>query len=181
MPYGMFEPRSRVRIPLWISSLMVVAYGLNLCGCSSYDSVAEIEQALANVKEWELLSIEPLPVENSPSNLQGHEILGKMISKDLKLFANLFASMEDQTAAKACAFSPRHAVRAVAENRRFEILICFECGDVWVFVDGSLRNRSIGISKDLETTLDATLKSAGVPLAAKGEKETTGTTQPRSP
>jgi len=135
-----FAPRIRRRKQFWISSVIVVPFVcLNLCGCSSYDSVAEIEQALANVKEWELLSIEPLPVENSPSNLQGHEILGKMISKDLKLFANLFASMEDQTAAKACAFSPRHAVRAVAENRRFEILICLSAemsGFSWMVHSG---------------------------------------------
>ncbi|MBN9122709.1 MAG: hypothetical protein J0I06_26790 [Planctomycetes bacterium] len=66
-------------------------------------------------------------------------------------------------------FVPRHGVRAVHGGKTYDLVICFECGWVYVFVDGSDKPTRLMISETPHKMLDKILTDAKV-LPAKSDK-----------
>ena len=62
-------------------------------------------------------------------------------------------------------FIPRHGVRAVYDGKTYDLVICFECGWVYVYVDKSDKPTVLMISESPHKALDKILTDAKVPLA----------------
>jgi len=153
-------------------SLHLSLISLFLLGCNPYGSLPSVKKAFENVQEWELYSIDPKLTENTVNLLHEHQILGKTTSKDSDLLQKILSELRESDTPSACSFNPRHAIRAVIDGRRFDLMICFECSMLFVYIDDNISatNRSITISRTLEPALDEILISAKVPLAPKPKK-----------
>ncbi len=70
----------------------------------------------------------------------------------------------------ACSPEYRHAVGFTADGTRHQVLLCYSCGQIAMLVDGKQRggDEQAGQMGD-ERALDAILRRAGVPLAAREE------------
>jgi hypothetical protein len=69
----------------------------------------------------------------------------------------------------ALCFRPRHGVRAKSGGRAVELVICFECSWVKVYVDGKeVRDEATNVAP--QKYLDELLTTAKVPLAPKAAK-----------
>ncbi|HTU26524.1 MAG TPA: hypothetical protein VMF30_14050 [Pirellulales bacterium] len=68
-----------------------------------------------------------------------------------------------------CILQPRHAIEVTHDERRYVLLICFECSQLVVYVDGA-RRQLLTISSDLKPLLDETLRDA----IAKSKKSAEG-------
>jgi hypothetical protein len=66
----------------------------------------------------------------------------------------------------AKAFRPRHAIRASDGVTTVELLMSFECGWVYVFIDGKERARVL-LNPQQQAPFDKALKAAGVPLTGE--------------
>jgi hypothetical protein len=64
--------------------------------------------------------------------------------------------------AKIRCFDPRHAIRFTDDSGDYEFLICFECKEMWVYVDGK-RVAAVPISGSPDS-FNEILKAAHVPL-----------------
>lgn len=64
-------------------------------------------------------------------------------------------------------FSPRHAIRATGGGRHVEVMICFECYQARVYLDGQLHH-FVPDGRE-EPFHDQLLTAAGVALAQKGK------------
>ena len=70
----------------------------------------------------------------------------------------------------ACSPEYRHAVGFIADGTRHQVLLCYSCGQIAMLVDGKQRggDEQAWRMRD-ERALDAILRRAGVPLAAREE------------
>jgi hypothetical protein len=63
-------------------------------------------------------------------------------------------------------FFPRHLLRVVKGGRTIDFLICFQCNDYQVYVDGKpAKGRTRSVGTDSEELLNKLLTDAGVPVA----------------
>ena len=63
-------------------------------------------------------------------------------------------------------FDPRHAIRVEADGGMHDFVICFECLQVYWYVDGERKDSSLA-SDSPEPLFDRVLREAGVTLAPK--------------
>lgn len=160
------------------------------CLCSGSRIPSDLRQALELAPEVEFLSIDPRPTDrrylpelDKDGNVQalqipaerqceGHEILGSMtiLPEDLrKIVAQLQLPLSgpEPLLRNRCMFSPRHALRAPYKGHVFEMLICYQCGEVAFYRDhvrqgySEMRYRP---SPDLANTI---LQKGGLPLAPR--------------
>jgi len=64
-------------------------------------------------------------------------------------------------------FDPRHAIHATQNERTVDLLICFRCSQVMVYLDGNWERPFLVTSSSPEPILDKVLIEANVPLAPK--------------
>jgi hypothetical protein len=109
--------------------------------------------------------------------LHGWLILGKTTVNDAATRAELLEQLEkgiaDPDKGGAKCFDPRHAIRAEYGGTTVDLLICFECGWVYVYVDGKQQKQEM-VRDDIQPTFDKVLTKGGVPLAKK--RKSTGAT-----
>src|SRR5262245_57933232 len=96
--------------------------------------------ALEKGDKFELYSLDPRPTEGEPPNaFYEWENLGstKVTKADVrkKLVAALKKAAADNDGIAAGCFNPRHAIRVVHEGKTIDLVICFECLSVTVYVD----------------------------------------------
>jgi len=99
--------------------------------------------------------------------LHGFGVLGSTTIEEAdgrRVAAALNRGLQDSEAA-AC-FLPRHAVRVESDGSQTDFVICFECLQYSVYVDGKRTDHGL-IDETPEPVLDEILKKAGVPLAPK--------------
>ena len=151
---------------------------------------SDLRQALESAPQVEFLSIDPRPTErrylpepDKDGNVQvmkipadrqceGHEILGKMniLPEDRrKILSQLRLPLcgAEPTVRNRCLFSPRHALRAHYGGHFFEMLICYQCGDVAFYRDQikqSYCEMHYRPSPDLANEI---LRKGGLPLAPR--------------
>jgi hypothetical protein len=67
----------------------------------------------------------------------------------------------------ACVPEYRHAIGFVSDGKRYEVLLCYQCGQIMIAVDGVQREDGQAASMgDLEA-LHAIFRRAGIPLARR--------------
>lgn len=128
-------------------------------------SVAAI---LNNPDRFELLSIRSDGMERpSRDGPPRYAVLGRLDVTDSgtrgELVAALKQSLAEGVGAAMC-FRPRHVIRASKGQETAELVFCFECCQVEVYLDGSRRKDLIcnHVQRDV---FNRTLRSAGVPVA----------------
>jgi hypothetical protein len=128
---------------------------------------------LLKAEQIELYSLEPEPDKDKDKDkdtLQGWKILGKTVLKDASVRKSALNAVENGIGKGrgAKCFDPRHALRATHDGKTVDLVICFECGWVYVYYDKKAeRAATLVTSSKPQETLDKILKDAGVPLAKK--------------
>jgi hypothetical protein len=147
--------------------------------CSSKDKELtdklpkEAAAILDRAPEIELYSLDPTVDDSEFGNggLRGWKVLGKTVVKKGEMHTNLLAALNKSIGegGNKC-FWPRHAIRAVHEGKIVELLICFQCEWVYVYLSGKDEKDAVALRDgSAEAVFDRVLKDAGVPLAPKGK------------
>jgi hypothetical protein len=127
----------------------------------------EVVKALKKADELEIYSLGG--DRNVKDGWHGATVLGKTtVKKDTGTVVSTVAKGVSEANAIAACFNPRHGIRGVHNGKTYDLLICFECGAVYVYVDGADKPaHSLMISKSPNKLLDKILTDAKVPLAKK--------------
>jgi hypothetical protein len=137
------------------------------------------EKLLDKADGFEVYSLDPDRVFDKDGKLvepkdgfHGWRVLGKTEVKaagDRKKLADaLRLGAEDNFGMAAACFIPRHGVRLTADKQTVDLVICFQCLSVQVYIDGK-KAEGFLVTSDPQSAFDAVLKAAGVklPKAAK--------------
>jgi hypothetical protein len=140
-----------------------------------------IKAVLDKADSLEIYSLDPslqLPVkdkekepEKDPKDkFNGWKVLGKTVVKDKpakdELLTALYKGVKDNEGVVAACFIPRHGIRATADGKTVDLVICFQCLQIYCFVDGK-REGGCLVTRSPQPAFDKVLKDANVPLAPK--------------
>lgn len=131
-----------------------------------------VEQLLDKAETFELYSLDPdrEPDAKAPvkDGFQGWKVLGKTEVKAAadrtRLASALRLGAEDNFGIAAACFIPRHGIRLAGGGKTVDLVICFQCLSVQLFVDGERKDGFLTTSAP-QPAFDAVLKAAGVKLA----------------
>jgi hypothetical protein len=132
---------------------------------------------LNEADQLELLSLDPDQEKEAKDKFHGWNVLGKTGIKDKKAREGVVSAVskgvKESDGTRANCFEPRHGIRATKEKQTVDLVICFECLSVEIYLDGGNKREGdpIAITKSPETALDKVLRDAGVNLAPKPEKD----------
>jgi hypothetical protein len=132
---------------------------------------ADVLAALQKADRFELYSLDPdIPDVKPKNDFHGWKVLGKTLVKDAaarkKLVAALQKGVAENDGVAAGCFNPRHGIRVIGKNKTVELVICFECLQVQVFVGGQARQGFL-TTESPQPAFDKILTDAGVPLPKK--------------
>lgn len=129
------------------------------------ESAADILETAAR---FELLALEPMPLQQPTATaFGGYEVRGRTevevaIGRDvLRLVEEGIRASDGRVA--AC-FNPRHGIRAESAAGTCDIVICYECLSMQVFVDGA-HAENVLTSERVEPRVTAIWRTAGLTLA----------------
>jgi hypothetical protein len=143
--------------------------------------IPEAVERLFDMSEtFELYSLDPErktdkdgKVVEAKASFHGWQVLGKTEVKAeaarKRLAEALRLGAEDNFGMAAACFIPRHGLRLKDEGKTVDLVICFQCLQVQVFVDGE-RKEGFLTSGEPQNEFDATLKAAGVKLPKPAKK-----------
>jgi hypothetical protein len=136
---------------------------------------AAVKTILEKADAYELFSLDPGSREEKPKDtFQDWKVLGKTRVDKAETRKQLVAALEkgitDNPDSVANCFEPRHGIRATHQGKTVDLVICFRCAQIQVFLDGKRVEPDILTWKTQEPVFDQVLKDAKVPLAPKGEK-----------
>lgn len=105
--------------------------------------------------------------------LQLNPVLGKVSVTNEKDIQTLKAALRSALGqvpdyATACIAEYRHAISFVSEGKRYDVLLCYGCGQVSVVIDGEPSGDDQAYVMDSEPDLDRILTAHNVKLAPKG-------------
>jgi hypothetical protein len=126
---------------------------------------------LGGAEAIELYSLEPdeQAAKNWKGNtFRGWPVLGKTALKDAKQRQQVLDALDEAvgTGAMAKCFDPRHGIRATHGGKTVDLVLCFECGQVYVYFDPKKsEHTTLSLARGTQPELDSLLKAAGVPLA----------------
>jgi hypothetical protein len=132
----------------------------------------DVLKALRKGTEFEIVSLLPddffKPAEGEET-LYGNKVLGRTrVSSDAtrqELVDALVRGNQENDGGAADCFWPRHALVAKYRGRRYELVICFECLQIEIRVDGKAhKTDGVLTSKSPQPVFDRVLKQARVPL-----------------
>lgn len=130
-------------------------------------------RSLKSADRLELISLGPAADDlNGPAIYAGSGVLGSTQITDKAVVARfvdaLRVGIRDHDGSIAKCFWPRHAIRATMAGRTREWVICFQCLQIQIHVDGNKNPKLMAlVSRTPEPIFDEVLKKAGVPLAPK--------------
>jgi hypothetical protein len=118
----------------------------------------------------EFYSLDPTPRKEKPQDdFHGWKVLGKTVVKSKATRSQLLEALRqgiaDNTGIAAACFNPRHGIRAKADGKTLDLVICFECLSIQIFLDD--KRTSVLTADTPQETFDKILKAAGVPLPPK--------------
>src|SRR6266545_3735172 len=128
-----------------------------------------VRTALEKAGELEVYSLNG--ETNDTDGWHGSKVLGKTTVKKeaaTKLAGALAKGVTEGDRGARC-FIPRHGVRATYDGKTYDLVICFECGWVYLYTDKSDKPQVLMISTSPNNALNKILTDAKVPLA-KAEK-----------
>lgn len=119
-----------------------------------------------------LMSLDPRYIEPPDRNagFHGYRVLGEtaVTNAELRrqLSKSLHAGMDSTHFGVSACFNPRHGLRTAIDGQRYDLLICFECGQLYSFgpSEGESKYHGLGNQADDQPFVDI-LKSANVPIA----------------
>jgi hypothetical protein len=138
----------------------------------SAEAPAELKAALEKPGTITLYSLDPSTdkeKEKPKEAFHGVAVLGKTEVKGdgMKSFADtVLKAIEDPSARGARCFIPRHGIAFRNGDKVIDLVICFECSWVDIYIAGKKSRQTIGSDGDL---LNKVLREAKVPLP-KGPK-----------
>lgn len=136
---------------------------------SEYHFPSEVAVALKAPDKAILYSLEPLAKEAAPGErtLHGSKIIGQLnLDRNLEktVAAQFNAAVAPWDGTGAGCFNPRHALTVTSGGKTYDILLCYECGEIEIFRGKSMiadmRARGTG------ETLNAILAAHKVPLSS---------------
>jgi hypothetical protein len=127
-----------------------------------------IRDLLTVADHFELLSLDP---ENGATREPGHfwgwRVLGSVVvgpgDRDALVSALERGIAENGGWVAAC-FIPRHGIRASRGAASVDLVVCFECAQVYIIPDGKWSG-SVLVTDSPQPAFDRVLSAAGVPLA----------------
>ena len=129
------------------------------------DAICEV---LANADRFELLSLEPAggPTEEA-GHFWGWRVIGSVVvtatDRDALLSALERGIAENGGWVAAC-FIPRHGILAARGASSIDLVVCFECAQVYLYQDGRWAG-SVLVAGSPQPLFDQVLSAAGVQLA----------------
>lgn len=105
---------------------------------------------------------------NEKDGWHGAKVLGKTTVKGEKAQKELSDVVKKGVAEGdrgARCFIPRHGLRVTHESKTYDLVICFECGWLYLYTDKSAKPQIFLISASPEKPLNKILTDAKVPLA----------------
>jgi hypothetical protein len=135
---------------------------------------ADAKAILEKAGNFELLSLDLLtPQDDSKGTFHGWKVLGKKAIDKAEVRKTLVEVFKKGVAeykgmGKPC-FFPRHGIRVQHEGKSADFLICFECENVRVYVNGDGEQEFL-VSGSPAQTFNNVLKEAGVKLPAQPKK-----------
>jgi hypothetical protein len=155
-----------IRCLLLLACLLVYVWQAHAADTPAEQTMAILEKAT----QFDLYSLEPATegkVEKNKKTFHGWEVLGKTTVKDGKTRKELLDALQKKGDVAKC-FDPRHGIRASHGGKSVDLVICFRCGQIYVFPDGKgERAATLTISDTSQPVFDRVLKAAKVPLAKK--------------
>jgi hypothetical protein len=124
---------------------------------------------LEKAENFELLSLEPERLEEVPKDsFQGWKVLGKKTIDTSEIRKKIVDALEkgvveNQGGVTVKCFNPRHGIRVTHNGKTADFVICFQCLQVHVYMDGGAEQMFLVSSSPTET-FNKVLKDAGVPL-----------------
>jgi hypothetical protein len=139
-----------------------------------------VERLLGKAELFELYSLDPELKTDKAGNavkvkdgFHDWQVLGKTEVKgeaERKRLADaLRLAAEDNFGMAAACFIPRHGIRLKGGGKTVDLVICFQCFSVQVFVDGE-RKEGFLTTGEPQQAFDAMLKSAGVKLPKQAKE-----------
>ncbi|MGE3806016.1 MAG: hypothetical protein AB7K24_15190 [Gemmataceae bacterium] len=147
--------------------LYLLVFGFLWCAGAqtSADTIpAPAQTALDKGAKLELFALSPDPEEgkNAKEAFHGYKVLNKTTLEggDKSKIAAAFkkAVAANQGKAAFC-FNPRHGIRVVHDKKTVDFLICFECFQVHLFIDGK-EAKGFLTENSAQPVFDAMLKKA---------------------
>ena len=135
----------------------------------------EIESILDRAESLELLSIDPtfLNLKEQPPGVEvfhHYRVLGKTTIVDgtakRDLIAALNRSIAESLGRGMKCFNPRHAIRAVYNGQTADLLICFQCENLEIHLNGTQLPMK-EISRAEQPVFDHVLTGANIALASR--------------
>ena len=146
---------------------VVLAAWLTAPGAAKGDEVklpAEVLKILENAEQIEVVSVDPGNGKQDTKELGGTSV--KDAAKRKQIREALYRSVAEGKEPAKC-FEPRHIIRATSGGKTVNMVICFECSRIHLFVGDQKERTVVPISSHAEAILTQILKDAGVPLAPK--------------
>lgn len=130
-----------------------------------------VRDVLAHADRFELVSLNP---DGGPTREEGRywgwRVLGSTVvgspTDRQELLAALETGIAENTGWVAACFDPRHGIRASRGGDSLDLVVCFECAQIYIYSDGK-RAESVLVSGSPEPVFDRILTAAGVELAPK--------------
>lgn len=132
---------------------------------------ADIQTTLESADTFTLFSIDPTPAfEGKATNtFQGRIILGQLDVQSRGTRMELIDALNQGISAGksvALCFNPRHGMRARKGDETVELLICFECGQIYV-TSHSATSQLFMTTTNPASIFNRVLKEAGIPVVGQ--------------
>jgi hypothetical protein len=133
---------------------------------------------LEKPEQFELLSLDPSRFEKRRPKEEFHcwRILGSMTVKDRESQNELVTALkkcvvESKRLVAGC-FNPRHGIRVIQDGKTYDLVICFECLQVLVYLnENNLKPDNNFLIRDssqsAESLLNRVLMKQKIPLAGR--------------
>jgi hypothetical protein len=165
--------------PMYRGTITLAVAGL-LSACGSPrpapDPKRELPSAvaavLANPSRFELLSLDASTQKTPPADaFHRYKVLGRTVLDDAgprqEVVASLVQGMKESEGRRAICFEPRHGIRAQAGDTTVDLVICFACRAIEVYLNDK-QLETVATTPTPEATLDRILSEAKIPLHPKG-------------
>jgi len=148
------------------ATLILLLTMLALISCEKNKLPSTTESILRNADSFELYSLNPARMETTlPNDFHGWHVLGQVTIEDRAIQKSLLNSLDSGIRATdlkpASCFNPRHAIRATKGNDRVDLLVCFECSQIYMFLNGKKLDTLL-VSRAPQASFDGVLRNAAV-------------------
>jgi hypothetical protein len=130
-----------------------------------------VRTALEKAGELEVYSLNG--ETNDKDGWHGSKVLGKTTVKKenaTKLASALAKGVSEGDRGARC-FIPRHGVRATYDGKTYDLVICFECGWVYIYTDKSDKPKVLMIANSPSGALNKILTDAKIPLTKPAKEK----------